>query len=327
MGESSSAVISTHQCSACNDDSSINLLCCGKCESRIHANCMYSKLLSLLPNKNRPKNKTVPSYFIALFSYNLVFSLCDKCKQSRLDTPNISVSSMSTSNIITKRDASTQKASLGDIDILIEKAKSLAAELTRGIGVLNGTRLTSSDQQPTYSSILKKSFKSKVADNDNHCEQVVVIEHIDKANRNNKYIYELFSVLKLDTNTIKHVDLKSQYATIILSSPFIRDSLLSARPSLSKTKFSKLYIRPFLTESVVKTGKLFHHVLKAGLLKDYKNVLNHRTLKYELRKFSLVDDRYRIDWKSDSFEPDSGTLKLWTDSRIDFLKSTNGKDA
>ena len=54
---------------------------------------------------------------------------------------------MSTNNTNTKRNASKQKASLVEVDILIEEAKLLDDELNRGIDVLNGTKLTSSDQQ------------------------------------------------------------------------------------------------------------------------------------------------------------------------------------
>ena len=154
----------------------------------------------------------------------------------------------------------------------------------------------------------------------------IVIEHIDLKNRNISYIKSLFSHLRLHYNTIGNISFHSHYCNIIVSSPYIRDTLLNSKSETIDSPFSRLFIRPYIDDLTAKRGKVLYHAYKAKLTNtNYKCVFNRRTSIYELRPTQLISNTEMISWKCKPYVPTEEQYISWCTDYKSYLdnKSNN----
>ena len=122
----------------------------------------------------------------------------------------------------------------------------------------------------------------------------IVFEHLKPDQRHLDFVKSVFKYVDIDPNCITNISFKSHYANIDLISPCVRDSFLKISSSITSSKFSHIFIRPFLSNETILTGKIYFHAYKSSLTK-HKCIFNRRSAHYELRLPTANDSR--LDWK------------------------------
>ena len=91
----------------------------------------------------------------------------------------------------------------------------------------------------------------------------------------------------------------------------MRPSFLKVSSSITSSKFSHIFIRPFLSNETILTGKIYFHAYKSSLTK-HKCIFNRRSAHYELRLLAANDSH--LDWKATPYIPSTDELEIWNKS-------------
>ena len=158
-------------------------------------------------------------YLIAQTSY----SSATLINTNSLSLITSNVSSSPTIDVQKKLDAIS--SSISNINIsLLSLSKNVPAPLPYST-ILKTNIQTSAPSTPSQIS----SINSNNSPLTNTSIPSIVIEHIPYKYRNFGFIKSLLFCLKLDYSTISHISFHSHYCNMILSSPCIRDYLLSSK--------------------------------------------------------------------------------------------------
>ena len=305
-------------CKACNEITTNNFIKCD-CGLYLHYECLYK--YNVLPNDYA--NISQSKYAIHILKSPFFKFTCKSCSLNGENSSKSIDFNKKFDELTTSITAiNTKLASLSNINETISSTYSSILK----------TNLNS----PTIHNIRPTIHNNTIPNIHNNIHSVptirnqsipsIVIEHIDLKNRNISYIKSLFSHLRLHHNTIGNISFHSHYCNIIVSSPYIRDTLLNSKSETIDSPFSRLFIRPYIDDLTAKRGKVLYHAYKAKLTNtNYKCVFNRRTSIYELRPTQLISNTEMINWKCKPYVPTEEQYISWCTDYKSYLdnKSNN----